>query len=132
IPNVRLHLDYVSDDEVQVFLRAADCFVAPYRYIETSGVIYLALAYELPVIITSEGNVRELASQPIGIFLDDASQVADAMLRFLSLSTAERNAMRAATRSAARDNAWDNLARRYRAAFDAFEAAHGGAQSGAK
>ena len=124
IANVHLHLGYVEDGDIQIYLRAADCFVAPYKYIETCSAIYLALAYELPIIIKSEGNVVEFADQPIGIFLGDAAQVGDAMQRFVALPAARRDAMRAATRAAAANYAWERLRHRYREAFDAFEAAH--------
>jgi len=123
IPNTHLHLGYVPDAGVQNYLRAADCFVAPYKYIETCSAIYLALAYELPIIIKSEGNVVDFEKQAIGLFLRDAAEVGAAMQRFLEMPVSERDAMRAATRAAARDYAWDRLAVRYRAAFDAFEAA---------
>ena len=121
-PNVHLYLGYVPDDEIQYYLRAADCFVAPYKYIETCSAIYLALAYDLPIIIKSEGNVVDFASQDIGIFMQDATYVGAAMQQFLDLPAAERERMRVATRDAARDYSWDRLAERYRTAFAAFEA----------
>lgn len=122
IPQVHLHLGYVPDAEIQIYLRAADCFVAPYKYIETCSAIYLALAYDLPIIIKSEGNVVEFANQPIGFFLRDAAEVGDAMSRFIDAPAATRAAMSAATREAARDYSWDRLRHRYREAFDRFEA----------
>ncbi|MFQ5600556.1 MAG: glycosyltransferase family 4 protein, partial [Candidatus Krumholzibacteriia bacterium] len=59
LQNVHLSLGYVPDADVQIYLHAADCFVAPYKYIETCSAIYLALAFELPIIIKSEGNVAD-------------------------------------------------------------------------
>jgi glycosyltransferase involved in cell wall biosynthesis len=123
IPNLHLHLGYVPDDEIQHYLRAADCFVAPYKYIETCSAIYLALAYDLPIIIKSEGNVVDFETQAIGIFMQDAAQVGAAMQQFLEMPAGARDRMRAATREAARAYSWDRIAAQYRAAFAAFEAA---------
>jgi glycosyltransferase involved in cell wall biosynthesis len=123
---LRLQLDYVPDAEIQVYLRAADCFVAPYKYIETCSAIYLALAFELPIIIKSEGNVVEFEPRDIGLFLADATHVGAAMRRMLEMPAADRERMRANTLAASRDYSWDRLRHRYRAAFDRFEAEHGG------
>ena len=124
LPNVHLALGYVPDDEIQVYLRAADCFVAPYKYIETCSAIYLALAFDLPVIIKSEGNVVDFAAQEIGLFLRDASEVGSAMRRMLEMPAAERERLRRNARSAAELYSWDRLRHAYRDAFDRFESAH--------
>ncbi len=121
-PHVHLALGYVPDDDIQVYLRAADCFVAPYKYIETCSAIYLALAFELPIIIKSEGNVVDFEKQAIGIFLRDANEVGDAMRRFVEMPAAERDRMRQATHTAAHDYSWERLGGLYRDAFNAFEA----------
>jgi glycosyltransferase involved in cell wall biosynthesis len=123
-PNLHLVLTYIPDADVQVYLRAADCFVAPYKYIETCSAIYLALAFDLPVIIKSEGNVVDFADQPIGVFMADASETEQAMRRMLALTPAERAALRDRTRHASQLFAWEALKERYRKAFDTFERAH--------
>jgi glycosyltransferase involved in cell wall biosynthesis len=121
LPRVHLALGFVPDDDVQIYLRAADCFVAPYRYVETSGALFLALAFQLPVIMTAQGNVPELESLGVGWFLRDAAEVRDAMQRFLDLPAGERARMREAAHAVARQHAWESLAPRYREAFDAVE-----------
>jgi glycosyltransferase involved in cell wall biosynthesis len=120
--NVHLHLGYVPDAEIQVHLRAADCFVAPYKYIETCSAIYLALAFELPIIIKSEGNVVDFETQRIGLFMRSSDEVESAMRRFLDMPVAERESLRNNTHAASQLYAWENLRQRYRAAFDAYEA----------
>jgi beta-1,4-mannosyltransferase len=127
LANVHLHLGYVPDAEIQVYLRAADCFVAPYKYIETCSAIYLALAFELPIIIKSEGNVTDFEGQRIGIFMRSSTEIEAAMRQFLALPAAERALLRDNARVAAGAFAWENLQHRYRAAFDRYEAERGGA-----
>jgi len=116
----------VPDAEIQIYLRAADCFVAPYKYIETCSAIYLALAFELPIIIKSEGNVVDFETQRIGIFMRSSSEIEAAMRQFLVLPAAERATLRDNTRVAARAYAWENLQVRYREAFDRYEAERSG------
>jgi beta-1,4-mannosyltransferase len=122
LANVHLHLGYVPDAEIQVYLRAADCFVAPYKYIETCSAIYLALAFELPIIIKSEGNVVEFEGERIGLFMRSSEEIESAMRRFLGMPASERELLRHNTHAASQRYAWENLQGRYRAAFDAYEA----------
>jgi glycosyltransferase involved in cell wall biosynthesis len=126
LPNVHLSLGYVPDDDIQMYLRAADSFVAPYKYIETCSAIYLALSFGLPIIIKSEGNVVEFAERPIGLFLQDAAQTATAMRHMRELSPETRQHMQKATLETSAFYSWESLKYRYRDAFDRFENAHPG------
>ena len=69
-PRVRLHLDYVPDDEVQYFMNAADVAVLPYRRATTSGAAILALSFGLPVIAPALGPFPALLGQGAGILYD--------------------------------------------------------------
>jgi glycosyltransferase involved in cell wall biosynthesis len=126
LPQVHLALGYVPDEEIQVYLRAADSFVAPYKYIETCSAIYLALSFELPIIIKAEGNVLEFQERPIGLFLQDSTQTGDAMRRMIEMPAAQRAVLRAGTRATSAAYSWETLKHRYRDAFDRFEAANPG------
>jgi glycosyltransferase involved in cell wall biosynthesis len=125
LANTHLVLEHVPDADVQLYLRAADCFVAPYKYIETCSAIYLALAFDLPVIIKAEGNVTEFAPYDIGVLLRDTGETEAAMRRFLAMPPPQLAALRANTRAASGAFAWERLAPRYRDAFAAFEATGG-------
>ena len=131
LSRVHLHLAYVPDDEIQVYLRAADCFVAPYKYIETCSAIYLALAFELPIIIKSEGNVVEFEPHEIGVFMRSSDEIESAMRHMLDVPSADRERIRANAARASQHFSWDQLRHRYREAFDRFEAEHGGQAAGA-
>src|SRR5271165_1998565 len=50
---------FIPDDEVEVYFKAADVLVLPYKEIFQSGVLFLAYAYGLPVIATDVGSFRE-------------------------------------------------------------------------
>lgn len=126
LAGVHLVLAYVPDDEIQFFLRAADCFVAPYKYIETCSAIYLALAFELPIVIKSEGNVVDFEAHEIGVFMRSSDEIESAMRQVLDMPPAARERLRANARSASEHFSWERLRHLYREAFDRFEAEHGG------
>jgi glycosyltransferase involved in cell wall biosynthesis len=52
-------LDYIPDDETEVYFKAADVLVLPYRGIFESGVLFLAYRFGLPVIASDVGSFRE-------------------------------------------------------------------------
>lgn len=52
-------ITYVPDDEVEIFFKASDALVMPYRRIDQSGVIFLAYSFGVPVIATDVGSLRD-------------------------------------------------------------------------
>jgi len=52
---IHLHLRYIPSDEAQVFFRAADLVVEPYREILNSGTALLALSFDRPVLVPHHG-----------------------------------------------------------------------------
>jgi len=56
---VMLRMQFIPDDEVEVYLKAADVLVLPYKEIFQSGVLFLAYAFGLPVVATDVGSFRE-------------------------------------------------------------------------
>lgn len=56
---VKTDLRRIPDEFVEVYLKAADVMVLPYRNIFQSGVLFLAYRFGLPVIATDVGSFRE-------------------------------------------------------------------------
>ena len=56
---IRLFLEYVSDDKVGTYFGAADVVVLPYRSATQSGISAVAYHFELPVIVTDVGGLKE-------------------------------------------------------------------------
>ena len=52
-------IEHIPDDETEVYFKAADAFVLPYRHIYQSGVLFLGYNFGLPVIATDVGSLRE-------------------------------------------------------------------------
>jgi len=109
---LQLHLRYIPDDEVQVFFRASDFVVLPYRNVLTSGAAMLALSFGRPLIAPRLGCLRELASQ--GCALDYDPQIPGALEE--TIRTAARiNATLLGQRSRKTAEAlgWERIARAY-------------------
>lgn len=52
-------IEYISDDEIEIYFKAADVIVMPYISIFQSGVLFLAYSFGLPVIATDVGSLKE-------------------------------------------------------------------------
>ena len=52
-------LEYVPDEETEMYFKAADVLVLPYKYIFQSGVLFLGYNFGLPVIGTDVGSLKE-------------------------------------------------------------------------
>lgn len=53
------HDRYISDDEVKYYFSAADCCVLPYRSATQSGITAAAFHFEVPVLVTDVGGLKE-------------------------------------------------------------------------
>lgn len=59
---VRFVERFVPDREIPAFMRRADLVCLPYRNIEQSGVLYAALAFGKPLVLSDVGGFPEIAS----------------------------------------------------------------------
>jgi len=67
-------LRYVDDTEVTMLFSAADLAVLPYKSATQSGVTAIANHFELPVLVTDKGNLKEhVAPFGTGIVAEEAS-----------------------------------------------------------
>jgi glycosyltransferase involved in cell wall biosynthesis len=51
--------DYIPDEETEVYFKAADVLVLPYRYIYQSGVLFLGYSFGVPVLAADVGSLRD-------------------------------------------------------------------------
>jgi glycosyltransferase involved in cell wall biosynthesis len=52
-------LEFVSDEDIQLYMNACDCVVLPYNEITTSGSAVLAISFGKPIIIPRRGCVPD-------------------------------------------------------------------------
>jgi beta-1,4-mannosyltransferase len=57
---LQFDLDFISHDRAQLYFRAADLVVLPYREILNSGTALLSLSFDCPVLVPKRGAMGEL------------------------------------------------------------------------
>jgi len=67
---IHLSLGFVEDDDLQLYLRAADVVAAPFLEIFTSGSVLLAMSFERAVIAPRRGCVTDVLDEQGGILYD--------------------------------------------------------------
>jgi D-inositol-3-phosphate glycosyltransferase len=77
-----LKMQFIPDKEMELYLKAADVLVLPYKEIFQSGVLFLAYSFGLPVVATDVGSFREEIVEGSTGFLckpGDPSELAEAI-----------------------------------------------------
>lgn len=59
IKSVIQRIEFVPDEDTEIYFKAADVFVLPYTHIFQSGVLFLGYNFGLPVIATDVGSLRD-------------------------------------------------------------------------
>jgi D-inositol-3-phosphate glycosyltransferase len=54
-----LKVQFIPDEDMEIYLKAADVMVLPYKEIFQSGVLFLSYSFGLPVVATDVGSFRE-------------------------------------------------------------------------
>lgn len=54
-----LHEEYIPDEETEIYFKACDVLVLPYRYIYQSGVLFLGYSFGLPVLASDVGSLND-------------------------------------------------------------------------
>jgi D-inositol-3-phosphate glycosyltransferase len=57
--SVLLHADFIPDSETELYFKAADVLVLPYRHVYQSGVLFLGYSFGLPVIAADVGSLKD-------------------------------------------------------------------------
>jgi D-inositol-3-phosphate glycosyltransferase len=57
--SVILKIEFIPDDQIELYLKAADVMVLPYKEIFQSGILFLGYSFGLPVIATDVGSFGE-------------------------------------------------------------------------
>ena len=52
-------IEYIPDEETEVYFKAADVPVLPYTHVFQSGVLFLGYSFGLPVIASDVGSLRQ-------------------------------------------------------------------------
>lgn len=110
---VRWVTRFVSDAEAAAVFARASLAVLPYREIDQSGVLYTALGFGLPMVLSDVGGFGEVAAHGAAALVPagDPTALHDELVRLLG-DPAAREALAAGARAAAAGPyAWDPIAR---------------------
>jgi D-inositol-3-phosphate glycosyltransferase len=72
-----LRIQFIPDEQMELYLKGADVLVLPYKEIFQSGVLFLAYSFGLPVIATDVGSFREEIIEGSTGFLCDPGDPAE-------------------------------------------------------
>jgi glycosyltransferase involved in cell wall biosynthesis len=117
---VRFFPRFMEDAELPALFRRADVVVLPYREIDQSGVLGIALAFGRPLVVTRVGGLPELADRhdaAVAVPPEDPEALAEALARVVG-DPAERDRLAAAAaRVGKSEYSWDNVARLHLALY---------------
>jgi len=110
---VRFLPRFVEDAEIPALMRAADIVVLPYRDIEQSGVLYAALAFGKPMVLSAVGGFPEVAAEGAAKLVppEDPAALASALDELVNDETARMELSQAATHASNSSYSWDEAAK---------------------
>jgi glycosyltransferase involved in cell wall biosynthesis len=108
---IRTVLKFIPDDELQIYMNAADIIVQPYKNILTSGAVILAMSFGKPVIAPSIGCIRDVLDDE-GSFLYAPSDEEGLLKAMKCALDANLKKMGEHNSELAKQLRWDDIAKR--------------------
>ncbi|MBL6962786.1 MAG: glycosyltransferase [Bacteroidetes bacterium] len=106
-----INLRYIRDEEVPLFFSASDVNVLPYRSATQSGILSIAYHFDLPVLVTDVGSLKQtVESSRGGMIIPEANpeMIADKVREFFN--SAREKEFVSAIQEFKKMNSWKNLA----------------------
>jgi glycosyltransferase involved in cell wall biosynthesis len=124
-PGVRFFAKFINDEELPAYFRRADLLVLPYREIDQSGVLFTALAFGKPLLLSDVGGFPEIAATGAArtFAAGDAGALHDALRALLADERARRALAARARVLADGEYSWASIARRTIALYERLLAA---------
>jgi glycosyltransferase involved in cell wall biosynthesis len=112
-PGVRFVPRFIGDEELPAYFRRADLVVLPYREIDQSGVLFTALAFGRPLLLSDVGGFSEMALTGAAATVPpgDAHALHGALARLLGDPSALARMAGAARAAAEGPFSWDAIGR---------------------
>jgi glycosyltransferase involved in cell wall biosynthesis len=80
-------IEYIPDEQTELYFKAADVLILPYAYVFQSGVLFLGYSFGLPVIAADVGTLREEIIEGKTGFVcrpEDSSDLAAAIRKYFA------------------------------------------------
>jgi glycosyltransferase involved in cell wall biosynthesis len=102
----------VPDAELPAYFRRADVVVLPYREIDQSGVLYTALAFGSPLLVSAVGGFPEIAARGAARLVEPGSleSLRTGLVELLDDADERAQLAEAARSLAHEDHSWDAAA----------------------
>jgi glycosyltransferase involved in cell wall biosynthesis len=112
-PNARFVPRFIAEGELPAYFQRADLVVLPYREIDQSGVLFTALAFGKPLLLSDVGGFPELAATGAARIVpaDDPAALGDALRELLSDPAALATMASRAREAAEGKYSWAAIAR---------------------
>jgi glycosyltransferase involved in cell wall biosynthesis len=113
-PGVRFVARFIGDGELATYFRRADLVVLPYREVDQSGVLFTALAFAKPLLLSDVGGFPEVAATGAArtFAAGDAGALHEALRDLLSDRGALLQLGESARAAATGPYAWEQVGRR--------------------
>jgi len=108
--SIKTILKFVPNEEVQIYMNAADIVVIPYREILTSGALILAISFGKPIIAPKMGCVSDILNKKGGFLYQGEDGLLEAMKTALNASKEKLNKMGEYNFKLAEKLDWDSIA----------------------
>jgi glycosyltransferase involved in cell wall biosynthesis len=109
---VRFLSRFVEDAELSAIMRRADVVTLPYRDVEHSGVLYAALAFGKPLVLSAVGGFPEVAEQDAARLVppEDPGALSAVLVELVGDEAARMELGKAAATAASGAYSWDEAA----------------------
>jgi glycosyltransferase involved in cell wall biosynthesis len=119
-PGVRFVARFITDEQLPPYFRRADLVVLPYREIDQSGVLFTALAFGKPLLLSDVGGFPEVAATGAArtFAAGDSGALHDALGALLADPAALSQLTERARAAAAGPYSWREVAQRTLELYD--------------
>jgi len=109
---VLLRAEFIPDEETELYFKAADVLVLPYRHVYQSGVLFLGYSFGVPVIAADVGSLKDTIAEGKTGFVfkpEDANDLTKTIERYFAsdLFTNLDNRRQEIRAYAAERHSWD-------------------------
>jgi glycosyltransferase involved in cell wall biosynthesis len=118
--NVRFDARFIDDCELRAYFARADLLVLPYHEADQSGVLFTALAFAKPMLLSDVGGFGEVAATGAArtVPAGDPRALHDALIELLGDPAALNSLAARASAAAAEEYSWEDIARRTLALYE--------------
>src|SRR5688500_20150234 len=118
--SVRFVPRFIEDREIPAYFRRADLVALPYRQVDQSGVLFTALAFGRPLLLSAVGGFPEVAETGAAELVTpgDPAALHIALQRLISDRSRRQRLSRAAPAAAGGPTAWGEAAGRTAEGWD--------------